>query len=99
MAGNRRSGRRPLGESILADALHEHLRRGADVMRSDGLTADEVAWIEGCQALVTQQEMVRSKTTLARALLEGDDVTHACRVLFGEHLEMFGSPVRLAGAA
>jgi len=87
-----------LGEAICADELHEHLRQGADLMRRDGIDAEEVSWIERCQRLVLRQEIVRSKTAIAAGLLAGDDVTDACLRLAEQHARSYPL-VRLAGAA
>ena len=87
---------------MLADALYEHLRKGADLLRArcpGGLGAHEEEWIERCHSLVMTQEIVASKTTLARALLEGDDVTDSCLRLMREHAERYGPVLRVMGAA
>lgn len=98
VAGNENSGRRSLGQSLLADSLHEHLERAAALLGKDGLTPEEEEWIAGSHELVKRQEVTASKTTLARALLEDDDVTAACLRLATHHGERFGPLIRLAGA-
>lgn len=102
MPGSERSGRKGLGAILLADALYEHLRQGADLLRSrcpGGLGAHEEAWVERSHSLVMQQEIDAAKTALARSLLEGDDVTDACLKLAMHSVARYGPLIRLVEAA
>lgn len=102
MPGASGSGRRQQGETLFADALHQHLSVGSRMLRDlcrGGLTPEVERWIEASQSLVLRQEIVASRTALARALLEGDDVTPACLRLATQHVERFGPLVRLSDAA
>jgi hypothetical protein len=102
MPGASGSGRKGLGAALLADALYEHLRRGADLLRArcpGGLGANEEEWVEQSHSLVMQKEIDAAKTALARSLLEGEDVTDACLKLAMHSYERYGPLLRLADAA
>jgi hypothetical protein len=97
--GNERSGQKPLGQAVFADRLLDHFRRSADWMRARGLDAEGEDIIEESHTIVTEREMLRSKTAIAIALLKDVEVTDYCMSLGRQHEKAYGPLLRLVGAA
>lgn len=99
MPGNERSGQKPLGQAVFADRLCTYFREVADWMRARGLDQEGERLIDESHTIVTEREMLRSKTAVAVALLKDVEVTDYCERVAEQHTRAYGPLLRMVGAA